>query len=118
MLKSAFANVFSLRYQSFRRRDRLSSSLIQLLQQVEDGKVSAAQASKLISDGYSQTNDELLSSFANLDHSRSMRAGFPEAVFAEGKTPNQVAQILEDMARSLNENPSDTSVGSMIMATR
>ena len=31
--------------------------------------------------------------FANLDHDRLARQGFPEVVFAEGKTPEQVATI-------------------------
>ena len=45
-----------------------------------------------------------LESFANLDHDRRKRTGFPEAVFAEGKTSAQVAAILEDMARKVNES--------------
>jgi hypothetical protein len=41
---------------------------------------------------------EILSSFANLDHRRAERTLFPEVVFAQGKTPAQVAMILEAMA--------------------
>ena len=41
--------------------------------------------------------------FANLDFERSSRTGFPEAVFAEDKTPEQVAAILDAMAQNLNE---------------
>ncbi len=36
--------------------------------------------------------------FAELDHHRSLRRGFPEVVFAEGKTPEQVAVISERLA--------------------
>jgi NCAIR mutase (PurE)-related protein len=35
--------------------------------------------------------------FAKIDHHRTMRQGFPEAVFCEGKTVEQVAQIIERM---------------------
>ena len=77
-------------------------TLAEILQKVEDGKLSAAHATSMIR-GVSQSNDELLESFANLDHGRSKRVGFPEAVFAEGKTIAQVASILDDMAHNVNE---------------
>lgn len=35
--------------------------------------------------------------FAKIDNHRSERRGFPEAVFCEGKTPEQVAQIVQKM---------------------
>jgi len=34
-----------------------------------------------------------LNGFANLDHHRSMRTGFPEVIFAQGKTNEQVIEI-------------------------
>ena len=46
--------------------------------------------------------NKVLSSFANLDHSRSQRTGFPEAIFAAGKSPEQIAAILDDMAGHVN----------------
>lgn len=36
--------------------------------------------------------------FANLDHHRALRRGFPEVVFCQGKTPEQVAAIVERLA--------------------
>lgn len=39
--------------------------------------------------------DEL--EFAKIDNARADRRGFPEAVFCEGKTPEQVAKIIEKM---------------------
>jgi pyridinium-3,5-biscarboxylic acid mononucleotide synthase len=67
----------------------------------------------------------MLHSFANLDHSRANRTGFPEAVFAEGKTPFQVAKILDDMALNVNnrlESNKDTAADNVastaILATR
>ena len=36
--------------------------------------------------------------FANVDHHRSLRQGFPETIFGAGKSPEQVARIVESMA--------------------
>ena len=36
--------------------------------------------------------------YARLDHHRSLRQGYPEVVFAQGKTPMQVVQILARLA--------------------
>ena len=60
-------------------------------------------AEALIAKAANPTPEDALRAFANLDHTRSSRTGFPEAVFAEGKTPEQVATILDDFARNLNE---------------
>ena len=46
--------------------------------------------------------------FAKIDNHRAERRGFPEAIFCEGKTPDQVAQIVQNM----NEGKSN------ILATR
>src|SRR5262249_35564806 len=35
--------------------------------------------------------------FANIDHHRSLRQGFPEVIFGVGKTVEQVARIVESM---------------------
>jgi pyridinium-3,5-biscarboxylic acid mononucleotide synthase len=37
--------------------------------------------------------------FANIDHHRSLRQGFPEVIFGPGKTVEQVAGIVESMHR-------------------
>ena len=37
--------------------------------------------------------------FAKVDHHRALRAGMPEVIFGEGKTPAQVAQIFARLAR-------------------
>jgi NCAIR mutase (PurE)-related protein len=37
--------------------------------------------------------------FAHIDHHRSLRKGFPEVIFGEGKTASQIAAIMEAMAR-------------------
>ncbi|WP_300672644.1 nickel pincer cofactor biosynthesis protein LarB [Desulfoluna sp.] len=40
-------------------------------------------------------NEDL--SFANIDHHRSLRKGFPEVIFGEGKTSEQIIGIMERM---------------------
>jgi hypothetical protein len=40
--------------------------------------------------------------FACLDHHRALRCGFPEVVFGQGKTPEQVAAIFEKLAAGGN----------------
>jgi NCAIR mutase (PurE)-related protein len=37
--------------------------------------------------------------FANIDHHRSLRQGFPEVIFGSGKTVDQVVRIVESMYR-------------------
>src|ERR1039458_5118232 len=44
--------------------------------------------------------------FAKVDHHRALRHGMPEVVFAQGKTPEQVAAI----AASLFENASNVLI--------
>ncbi|MBW1650598.1 MAG: nickel pincer cofactor biosynthesis protein LarB [Deltaproteobacteria bacterium] len=41
--------------------------------------------------------------FANIDHHRSIRKGFPEVIFGAGKTAEQIAGIIEKMI--FNEEP-------------
>jgi len=38
--------------------------------------------------------------FAKIDHHRSLRTGFPEVVYARGKTAKQVAEIVRGMVRA------------------
>lgn len=37
--------------------------------------------------------------FANLDHHRQIRTGFPEVVYCEGKTPRQIRDIFAELAK-------------------
>lgn len=66
--------------------------------------------------------DEILESFANLDHRRASRTGFPEAVFGQGKTPSQIHAILDSMAQNVNEltdaDKSLCTASTAIIATR
>src|SRR5271167_238382 len=36
--------------------------------------------------------------FAKLDHHRALRQGMPEVIFAQGKTPRQIAEIFTRLA--------------------
>ncbi len=62
-----------------------------------------------------QTLDQLkqlpyqsLNGFANLDHHRALRTGFPEVIFAQGKTAPQVLDIMQNLIK----------VNRRVMATR
>lgn len=63
--------------------------LTNLLEQVKDGSLSIQAAmDKLRLLPYEDLG------YARLDHHRALRQGFPEVVFAQGKTPDQVANIM------------------------
>jgi pyridinium-3,5-biscarboxylic acid mononucleotide synthase len=63
-----------------------------LLNQVRDGEVAADEARDRLLQFLRQAPYEDLG-FARVDHHRSVRQGFPEVVFGQGKTPAQVAAI-------------------------
>uniref|UniRef100_A0A7S4N708 phosphoribosylaminoimidazole carboxylase n=1 Tax=Odontella aurita TaxID=265563 RepID=A0A7S4N708_9STRA len=106
-----------------------------ILRQVESGDLSASEAEKLLQErapgevpldqtitaSHDGSSFEPLESYANLDHGRARRTGFPEAVFAAGKTPGQIAAILDSMAENLNESivkGEGGGAGCAILATR
>lgn len=59
-----------------------------LLERVRRGRVSPAVAARLI---HEAPLEQL--AFATLDHQRALRAGFPEVIFGQGKTPEQLVAI-------------------------
>ena len=66
--------------------------LIQLLNAVAKGKTAAADAAeKLEHMAYEDIT------YAHIDHHRSLRKGFPEVIFGEGKTAEQIAGIMNRM---------------------
>jgi pyridinium-3,5-biscarboxylic acid mononucleotide synthase len=71
------------------RRERV----LALLRQVADGNLDVADALRHLS----LPADEVLP-FATIDHHRALRQGYPEVVFASGKTPDQVLAIVERIA--------------------
>ena len=94
------------------------SSIFSILQQVQSGQIDVSYAESLLSKQHlcqpsnSTTSDDpgtdseemVLSKYATLDYTRSRRSNFPEAVFGTGKTPLQIFQILQNMARHYNES--------------
>lgn len=72
-------------------------SIEQLLKEVRSGRLPIAEALERLR----QLPYESMG-FANLDHHRDLRQGFPEVVFSPGKTDAQVLAILEriDLTRS------------------
>jgi hypothetical protein len=98
-----------------------NSSVSNILCQLQEGKINVKQAETLLSGANNKDPEETLQPFANLDHGRAMRAGFPEAIFAQGKTSKQVALILDDMALAVNkaiQNGQSDSASTAILATR
>ena len=66
--------------------------LIQLLNSVAQGQLSVkAAASKLRHIAYEDID------YAHVDHHRSLRKGFPEVIFGQGKTADQVIGIMDRM---------------------
>ncbi len=64
-----------------------------LLHSVKDGALSPEDAAaRLATLPYEDLG------FAKVDHHRALRRGFPEAVFGAGKTPEQIAAIVERIA--------------------
>ncbi len=72
-------------------------TLHQLLQSVADGKLPVENAAKTLANISSEDID-----YAHIDHHRSLRKGFPEVIFGQGKTPDQIIGIMDKMA--LQEN--------------
>lgn len=69
-------------------------SLKEILQRVRDGTLSVSEAKNQL------TSYEDLG-FAKLDHHREKRTGFPEVVFGEGKTAEQLVRVIGRMRTTL-----------------
>eukprot|EP00362_Geleiidae_sp_MMETSP1317_P002450 CAMPEP_0201281824 /NCGR_PEP_ID=MMETSP1317-20130820/4163_1 /ASSEMBLY_ACC=CAM_ASM_000770 /TAXON_ID=187299 /ORGANISM="Undescribed Undescribed, Strain Undescribed" /LENGTH=249 /DNA_ID=CAMNT_0047592827 /DNA_START=157 /DNA_END=906 /DNA_ORIENTATION=- len=72
-------------------------SLTKILEDVVKGKTSVANAVSLFKD-LAFENIE----YANIDHHRSLRKGFPEVIFGEGKTSKQLIGIIEKVIAQEN----------------
>ena len=74
-------------------KDRLNK----LLKSVADGKTSTADAAARLDHlAYEDIT------YAHIDHHRSLRKGFPEVIFGEGKTAEQITGIMGKMQRQEN----------------
>jgi pyridinium-3,5-biscarboxylic acid mononucleotide synthase len=70
------------------------TTLKNILEQVSRGELSIEEAlHSLRSYPYETVGD-----FARLDHHRSIRTGFPEVIFSQGKTPVQIVEIFRRLA--------------------
>lgn len=67
------------------------SKLLELLSEVQAGQVAPSEALSRIR----WSPFENLEGIANVDHHRKLRCGFPEVVFGQGKTADQILAILE-----------------------
>lgn len=72
--------------------------LTKLLKQVASGETKPEEAVEALKD---LPFEDL--GFASIDHHRNLRTGYPEAVFCQGKTPEQIAAIMKELAR-VNDN--------------
>ncbi|MBS1839346.1 MAG: nickel pincer cofactor biosynthesis protein LarB [Acidobacteria bacterium] len=68
--------------------------LLNILEEVKTAKLSPEQALERVKHLPFEDLD-----FAKVDHHRALRQGFAEVVFAKGKTPGQVAEIVKAMLR-------------------
>ena len=69
--------------------------LAHLLKRVQSGKVSVPHAIRQLR---TLPFEDL--GFASVDHHRSLRQGFPEVIFCEGKTPAQITAIAKKLLKS------------------
>ncbi|MCG8564717.1 MAG: nickel pincer cofactor biosynthesis protein LarB [Desulfobacterales bacterium] len=67
-------------------------TLTHILTQVAQGDLKVSDAEKQFTNLSYEDID-----YAHIDHHRSLRKGFPEVIFGEGKTPEQITGILERM---------------------
>ena len=72
------------------------SELRELLDQIHRGALDPGDAHTRLLDDLSAAPVADLG-FARVDHHRAVRQGFPEVVFGQGKTPDQVASIAEQI---------------------
>src|ERR1043165_1099439 len=71
-----------------------AESIRQLFEQVRSGKLSPDDAVERLR--HLPFEDI---GFAKVDHHRALRAGMPEVIFGEGKTPSQTAAIFARLAK-------------------
>ena len=67
--------------------------IVRLLEAYKDGGITKEDAAESLSKAAFEDMG-----FANVDHSREARQGFPEVVYAAGKTKEQVLAILQSLA--------------------
>ena len=73
-----------------------TAELHALLERVQNGEISIADAERRVVDAMRAAPFEDLG-FARVDHHRAVRQGFPEVVLGLGKTPAQIAAIAQEI---------------------
>ena len=73
-----------------------ATELTHLLESVRDGRVDPAEAVRRLRWTVAA---EPTGGFATVDLHRKLRCGFPEVIFGQGKTPEQIAAILQTLRR-------------------
>lgn len=66
--------------------------LIEMLEAIKRGELTSESAADRLTH---LANEDI--TFANIDHHRSLRKGFPEVIFGEGKTSAQIIGIIQHM---------------------
>ncbi len=85
----------------------------EVLDRLEKGEISAAKAMESLRDlPYRDIG------FANVDNHRTMRTGFPEVIYCQGKTPRQIRDIFRELTGDGGSALSETPGGRTIFATR
>jgi hypothetical protein len=87
---------------SIKMSDR--NSLQILLNAIAEGKISPDEGLEKLK----HLEYETIEDFAKIDHHRQLRTGFPEVIWTPGKTPEQIAKIMEKMRQK----------STLVMATR
>lgn len=70
----------------------MKSQLEDILKKVHSGKLSPKQALQLLKDYPYQNLD-----FAKIDHHRELRRGYPEIIYGQGKTEEQITKISQEI---------------------
>jgi len=68
--------------------------LEKILLQIQQGKITAKEGLKILKDFPYQDI-----SFAKIDHHRELRRGFPEVIFGQGKTKEQMVKIAKEILK-------------------
>jgi hypothetical protein len=90
-----------------------ADTLRKLLADVRDGRLAPEEALERLRH---MPFEDL--GFAKLDHHRPLRCGFPEVMFCQGKTVEQVVQIVERMAARGHTILATHATGEMVEAVR
>src|SRR5690625_114396 len=67
-----------------------------ILRQVQQGKITVDEAKQQLA-----TYENL--GFAKVDHHREKRQGFPETIYGEGKSANQISAIISAISKKGND---------------